>query len=199
MADQSFIQVRIDNNLKKDAIDVLDEIGMDMPNAIRMFLKRVVLERGLPFDAKLPAELADDNTSSVEVFPAKPSVLIPNDEWIGLLCTVPEGKITRIVDIEAYFCKKYDVSRITLDQSPMGYNPDIPYWRIVSTRGMLQDMAFRCSKEEQKSRLEQEGLAVIPCGAHNKSLKVENYKEYLYNFDSSSSFIAGRTGEANDR
>jgi len=199
MAEQSFIQVRIDNNLKKDAIDVLDEIGMDMPNAIRMFLKRVVLERGLPFDARLPAEITDDNTSNVEVIPAKPSTFISNDEWIGLLCTVPEGKITRIADIEAYFCKKYNVSRITLDQSPMGYNPNIPYWRIVSTRGMLQDTAFHCSKEAQKTRLEQEGLTVIPCGAHNKSLKVENYREHLYRFDPNSSFAAERIGEANDR
>ncbi len=43
MAESTFVQLRIDNNLKQDAIDVLDEIGIDMPTAIRMFLKRVVL------------------------------------------------------------------------------------------------------------------------------------------------------------
>ena len=29
MAESSFVQLRIDNNLKQDAIDVLDEIGID--------------------------------------------------------------------------------------------------------------------------------------------------------------------------
>ena len=54
MAEQSFIQVRVDDNIKQEATDILREIGIDMPNAIRMFLKRVILERGLPFEAKLP-------------------------------------------------------------------------------------------------------------------------------------------------
>lgn len=185
MADQSFIQVRIDNNLKQDALNVLNEIGMDMPNAIRMFLKRVVLERGLPFDAKLPAEpVEDDAVSGVVTIPATPSMLIPTEEWLSLLCSVPAGKITRMVDIEAYFCKKYGVSRVTLDQSPIGYHPDIPFWRIVSTRGMLQDLAFHYSKEEQQRKLEQEGLQIVPCGAYNRSLKVEDYKEHLDGFDS---------------
>ncbi len=37
MAESTFVQLRTDNNLKQDAIDVLDEIGIDMPTAIRMF------------------------------------------------------------------------------------------------------------------------------------------------------------------
>ena len=30
MAEQSFIQVRVDNNLKQTATDILNEIGIDM-------------------------------------------------------------------------------------------------------------------------------------------------------------------------
>ena len=48
MAGQTFIQVRIDSRLKKEATDILNELGMDMPNAVRMFLRRIVLERGIP-------------------------------------------------------------------------------------------------------------------------------------------------------
>ena len=181
MSDQSFIQVRVDNKLKQEALAVLDDIGMDMPNAIRMFLKRIVLERGLPFDAKLPAELSGDNGAPrVEVIPAMPSKFIPAEEWIGLLCTVPAGKITRMVDIEAFFCEKYNIPRVTLDQSTVPYNAEIPYWRLVSTRGMLQDVAYRCSKEKQYKMLESEGLKIIPCGAYNRSMKIENYKEHLF-------------------
>lgn len=183
MSDQSFVQVRVDNKLKQEALAVLDDIGMDMPNAIRMFLKRIVLERGLPFDAKLPADLSGDNAlPHVEVIPALPSKFISAEEWIGLLCTVPFGRIIRIVDIEAYFCKKYSVPHVTLDQSPVPYNAEIPYWRLVSTRGMLQDVAYRCSKEKQHEMLVCEGLKIIPCGAYNRSMKVENYKEHLFDF-----------------
>ncbi len=61
MAESTFFQLRIDNNLKQDAIEVLDEIGIDMPTAIRMFLKRVVLERRIPFDTQLSARVQDIN------------------------------------------------------------------------------------------------------------------------------------------
>jgi addiction module RelB/DinJ family antitoxin len=43
MTGQTFIQVRIDSRLKKEATDILNELGMDMPNAIRMFLRRIFL------------------------------------------------------------------------------------------------------------------------------------------------------------
>lgn len=50
MPEQSFIQVRVDNNLKQDANAIFEAMGIDMPTAIRMFLKRTILERSLPFD-----------------------------------------------------------------------------------------------------------------------------------------------------
>ena len=47
------LQVRIDNDLKFQANEILESIGLDLSTAIRMFLKKVIIERGLPFDAKL--------------------------------------------------------------------------------------------------------------------------------------------------
>lgn len=190
MAEQSFIQVRVDNNLKKDATDVLEEIGMDIPTAVRMFLKKIVLERGLPFDTKLPdisyADTQKGKQRATEYIPAKPSKAIPMNEYIDLLCQVPYGQITRMEDIEQNFQKKYGVDRVHIDHVVLLSNPEwegIPYWRQVSTRGMLQDDRFKCTREQQKEKLEAEGLTVIPCGAYNKSLKVENYKDYLFDFN----------------
>ncbi len=54
MGKNSFIQVRVDELEKQQAIDVLASIGLDMPAAVRMFLKRIILVGGLPFDIKLP-------------------------------------------------------------------------------------------------------------------------------------------------
>ncbi len=186
MAEQTFIQVRIDGKLKQEATDILNDIGMDMPNAIRMFLKRVVLEGGLPFEAKLPRTMVakdSDEEPSVVHIPAKPSLFLSEKEYIAALCMVPVGKITRADDIEAYLARKHGVERVTIEHGPIAFSEDIPFWREVSTRGMLQDVRFRCDKQTQQRKLEQEGLTIVPCGAYNKSLKVENYRDYLFDFN----------------
>ncbi len=43
------IQIRIDSKLKKEADKVFDELGLDTPTAIRMFLNKAVRTRSIPF------------------------------------------------------------------------------------------------------------------------------------------------------
>lgn len=45
------IQVRIDDRTKKSSAKILDEIGLDMSAAIKMFLKQIVVRKGIPFRA----------------------------------------------------------------------------------------------------------------------------------------------------
>lgn len=45
----SVIQVRVDDELRQEATEIFEELGIDMSTAIRMLLKRTVKERGLPF------------------------------------------------------------------------------------------------------------------------------------------------------
>lgn len=47
------LQVRIDEDLKFQANEILESIGLDLSTAVRMFLKKVIIERGLPFDTKI--------------------------------------------------------------------------------------------------------------------------------------------------
>lgn len=47
------LQVRVDDDLKNQASAIYSELGIDLSTAIRMFLKRTVLEKGIPFDTKL--------------------------------------------------------------------------------------------------------------------------------------------------
>ena len=47
------LQVRDDDDLKNQASAIYSELGIDLSTAIRMFLKRTVLEKGIPFDTKL--------------------------------------------------------------------------------------------------------------------------------------------------
>ena len=54
MAEQVLVQIRADKSLKEQATEIYEALGMDLPTAFRMFMKRSVLENGLPFEAKLP-------------------------------------------------------------------------------------------------------------------------------------------------
>lgn len=55
MARTASIYTRVDPKTKEQAEAVLNQLGIPMSNAIGMFLKQVVLQRGIPFDMKLPA------------------------------------------------------------------------------------------------------------------------------------------------
>lgn len=47
-------QVRIEENLKKQAVELFSQLGLDMSGAMNMFLKQCVLRNGLPFSVELP-------------------------------------------------------------------------------------------------------------------------------------------------
>lgn len=49
----SLVQVRVDEQLKEDVTAIYEELGMDLATAIRIFLKRSVQEKGIPFSMKL--------------------------------------------------------------------------------------------------------------------------------------------------
>lgn len=57
MARTANVFARVEPNLKAQAEDVLNELGIPMSNAVGMFLKQIVLQRGIPFEMKLPARM----------------------------------------------------------------------------------------------------------------------------------------------
>ena len=44
------LQVRVDDELKRQATELLEAEGLDLSTAVRMFLKKVVVQGGFPFD-----------------------------------------------------------------------------------------------------------------------------------------------------
>ena len=48
----STLQIRIDDHLKEQAIALFDRLGLDLPTAVRIFLKKAVSENGVPFEIK---------------------------------------------------------------------------------------------------------------------------------------------------
>lgn len=45
--------IRIDPDVKREALAVLDELGLSMSGAMNIFLRAVIREGGLPFDVRL--------------------------------------------------------------------------------------------------------------------------------------------------
>jgi len=46
------IQVRVDSALKAEAEQLFADIGLDMPSAVRLFLKQSIINNGLPFSVE---------------------------------------------------------------------------------------------------------------------------------------------------
>ena len=67
----SNLYVRVEPSVKENAEMILSQLGIPLSNAVGIFLKQVILRRGLPFDVILPASqpidismLTEDELSS---------------------------------------------------------------------------------------------------------------------------------------
>ena len=56
------MSIRLDSEVKEQAQQVFNNLGMDMTTAINIFLRQAIQYQGLPFDVRL-----DENRKSLEV------------------------------------------------------------------------------------------------------------------------------------
>ena len=54
MAKTDTLNIRIEPKLKKEAEKTLDDLGMNVADAVTIFLKQVVLTESIPFNIKKP-------------------------------------------------------------------------------------------------------------------------------------------------
>lgn len=54
------LYARIEPDVKEKAESVLSALGIPASNAINMFYKQIILQRGLPFDVKIPSSCLID-------------------------------------------------------------------------------------------------------------------------------------------
>ncbi len=55
MTTTTMMHIRVDEDTKAQATRTLDELGLSVSDAVRLFLKRVVVEEGLPLTLKVPS------------------------------------------------------------------------------------------------------------------------------------------------
>ena len=60
MAKTSNLYARIEPDVKEQAERILSALGIPVSNAINMFYKQIILQRGIPFEMKLPASQVPD-------------------------------------------------------------------------------------------------------------------------------------------
>ena len=56
MGKSAFIRARVEPELKEDVINILQTLGLSLTEAITLFFKMIKLNRGLPFEVKIPNE-----------------------------------------------------------------------------------------------------------------------------------------------
>ena len=78
MAAVDVVRARIDTGLKKEATAVLSAMGLSVSDAIRLMLVRVVSDKALPFDVR-----------------------IPNAETQAAMRDIQKGKVKRFDSVEA--------------------------------------------------------------------------------------------------
>ncbi|WP_067517405.1 type II toxin-antitoxin system RelB/DinJ family antitoxin [Endozoicomonas ascidiicola] len=56
MAKETTVRARIDEELKEQAEDILRKLGLTTSQAINLYFSQIVLQRGMPFEVRLPED-----------------------------------------------------------------------------------------------------------------------------------------------
>ena len=101
MARTSNVFARVEPDIKEQAEAILAELGIPMSNAVGMFLRQIVMQRGIPFEMKLPASapLAYGNLTK-EQFIA---------EIEKGMADIENGNVVSADDAEIYMRQKFSV------------------------------------------------------------------------------------------
>lgn len=51
------VQIRVDEDMKKQSEEILNDLGLNMSTAVKMFLSQVIIEQGIPFQVKRKSRL----------------------------------------------------------------------------------------------------------------------------------------------
>lgn len=62
----SSVNVRIEPELKHDAEEILQQIGLSSADAVRILYRQICLRKGLPFEVKLPNKLSQQAIDELE-------------------------------------------------------------------------------------------------------------------------------------
>lgn len=59
-------QIRIEESTKKQAVELLEGLGLNLSDAVNMFLRQVILQNGIPFEVKYPEDTLEFRQEVIE-------------------------------------------------------------------------------------------------------------------------------------
>ena len=97
----SNVFARVEPDIKEQAEYVLNQLGIPMSNAIGLFLRQIIMQRGIPFEMKLPTRkpIAIGAMTAVEL----------NAELEKGYADVAAGRLHDIDDVVAEMQRDYGV------------------------------------------------------------------------------------------
>lgn len=101
MATTNAVYARIDKNLKENAESILNQLGISPSSAIQMLYSQIVLQKGMPFELRIPATkpLAVGSMSKEEL----------NFELQKGIESFTSEKSYSVDEVDDYFSKEYDI------------------------------------------------------------------------------------------
>lgn len=101
MARTANVFARVEPEIKEQAESVLDQLGIPMSNAVGMFLRQIVIQRGIPFEMKLPVKrpLVMGNLTKEQF----------DSELLKGMNEIENGQVFSADDVEAEMRRMYTV------------------------------------------------------------------------------------------
>ena len=59
-------QIRIEESTKKQAVKLLEGLGLNLSEAVNIFLRQVILQNGIPFEVKYPEDRVEFKPEVIE-------------------------------------------------------------------------------------------------------------------------------------
>ena len=92
---------RVEPEIKAQAEQVLNQLGISMSNAIGLFLRQIIMQRGIPFEMKLP------NRRPVSI--GTMNTVMLNAELEKGYADVAAGRLNDLDDVVAEMSRDYGV------------------------------------------------------------------------------------------
>lgn len=101
MAKTANVFARVEPEIKEQAENVLEQLGIPLSNAVSLFLRQIVLHNGIPFEVKLPRKepLAYGSLTKEEL----------NNELEKGMADVRTGRVYSAEDVEDELKREYNI------------------------------------------------------------------------------------------
>lgn len=132
MTKSATIRARMDPTLKEEAEAILSELGLSTTQALTLFYQQIRLNRGIPFDVRLPKGMPDSNRSG---HPVSLDIPFPAHEKRAVM----EQNIAAFKAMHAELLKQYVGQHVAIYDGELVDHDSDPVALIQRTRENYPD------------------------------------------------------------